>query len=393
VREIYADLVFPVSSSPILKGLIKIDSRGVIREVLKPTDHGYDLSNAAYYHGWIVPGFVNAHCHLELSHLKGVIREQTGLDGFLEALMDYRNGAEDELQASMIAADNGMYECGIVFTADVSNGQSSFQVKAASKIRYHTFVERYGFSSLKAEEAFRSGEQLLHVLARNKRNHSGSLTLHAPYSVSSTLLELVCQDVKKNRGILSIHNQETESEQNLFLHGTGVMAERLQKMGYADQGWKAPGITSLQWLLRMIPDQVRMLLVHNTFTTAADLEGWSGRDAWFCLCPAANLYIENKLPDVNLFRKMGLKLVIGTDSLASNHQLNMLDELKILSKNFPDISITTLLEWACLNGAKLFGMEHLLGSIEPGKQPGLVWIDQADLSGKNILPQSRAKRI
>jgi cytosine/adenosine deaminase-related metal-dependent hydrolase len=393
VKKMLADVVFPVSSPPISKGMLVCSDDGMVLALLHPGDVGYDLSEAAYYRGWIVPGFVNAHCHLELSHLKDQIQTGTGLDGFVEKLMDIRQNDPDTIARAILNADAEMYDTGTVFVGDISNGTNSFQCKENSKILYHTFVERFGFHSDKADSAYHSGKQVLEKLQQLQHNHRGNLTLHAPYSVSEKLLTLVCNEISQHGGILSIHNQETSTERDLFLSGKGALTSRLEKMGIYDGNWSAPGISSLQWLHEKIPDSIRVLLVHNTFTELSDLQGWLNRDAWLCLCPGANLYIESRLPDIQLFIDEKLRLVIGTDSLASNTQLNIYEEIKLIALNFPDIPAAMLFEWACLNGAKLFEMQHLLGSFDVGKKPGLVWISDADPEGKKIFKHSKAQSI
>lgn len=388
-----ADLIFTLSGSPVKDGIVVTDADEKVLTVLQPGDAGYDRANADYFPGWIVPGFVNAHCHLELSHLKGLISSGTGLNGFIEALMLQRDAGEETRRSAMLKADREMQQAGIVFTGDISNGSGSFYVKEVSEIAYHTFIERFGFNSNKADDVMEGGYALLETLKGLPRNSRGNHCLHAPYSVSLKLLDLICRELLNTGGILSIHNQETFSERELFINGTGPMAERLVKMGISDQTWNPPGISSLTWLGRRIPENIRVLLVHNTFTEAADLQEWCVRDAWFCLCPGANLFIEQRLPDIELFRRMQLKMVIGTDSLASNNQLDIWEELKLIAGAYPAIEATELLEWACMNGALLFNVSNLLGTIEPGKQPGLVWISNADPEGKKILPQSRAQRL
>jgi cytosine/adenosine deaminase-related metal-dependent hydrolase len=97
-----------------------------------------------------------------------------------------------------------------------------------------------------------------------------------------------------------------------------------------------------------------------------------------CLCPKANLYIENRLPNIPLFVNEGMKLTLGTDSLASNDSLSILEEMKTISKHFPQISFETMLNWATKNGAELLGMEKEIGTIEKEKTPGLNLIKGMD---------------
>ena len=136
-----------------------------------------------------------------------------------------------------------------------------------------------------------------------------------------------------------------------------------------------------------------MLLVHNTFTTEEDMlfAGNQPMDISWCLCINANQYIENAMPPIELLRKNRCKIVLGTDSLASNHSLSILDEMKTITKHFPSIPVSELLKWATLNGAKALGMENQFGSFEKGKQPGVLLIE--GLSNDKLQEHSTVRRL
>jgi cytosine/adenosine deaminase-related metal-dependent hydrolase len=394
MRRLIADLVFPIHSPEIEQGMLLLDDHGAVADVLKPGDSGYDHSSAERLNGWLVPGFVNAHCHLELSHLKGKLREKTGLDGFVEELMEFRPDLTENIQQAMRDADSELTQNGIVAVGDISNGSSSFEIKAASEITYYTFIERFGLDPKKASVSYQSGIQLLELLSKNPKNRLGNLSPHAPYSVSTELFELISDQVSSVNGILSIHNQETQSENELFQTGKGKMHERLLKMGIIKENFSPSGKTSVETVLKFFPSSGKIQLVHNTFTSKRDLDLLETlKDRLFlCLCPGANLYIENQLPDIPLFWKNRFSLTIGTDSLASNSQLSILNELLIIQNSFPEIPVSELFSWASLNGAKLLGLEKELGSFQSGKRPGALLIQGVDTKEKRILPAARVIR-
>jgi cytosine/adenosine deaminase-related metal-dependent hydrolase len=114
---------------------------------------------------------------------------------------------------------------------------------------------------------------------------------------------------------------------------------------------------------------------------------------YWCLCPNSNLYIENHLPPVDLMIKEECELVIGTDSLASNNRLSILEELKTLQKACPRVSLEDLIIWATLNGAEALGEEEHFGTIGPGKKPGLLLLQDMDLVNMKLLPESSVKRL
>jgi len=394
MRRLIADLVFPIHTPEIEQGILLLKEDGTVVDVLKPSDSGYDASGAERKDGWLIPGFVNTHCHLELSHLRGKLSEKTGLDGFVEELMERRNSSEEEIENAMISADAELVRNGVVAVGDISNGSSSFGIKANSQIRYFTFVERFGLDPQKATAAYESGLRLLELLDQNAKNKCGNLSPHAPYSVSRKLFELIAQQIRITNGVLSIHNQETASENELFQMATGKMHERLVRTGIIQNPFNPSGKSSIETVFDLFPENTRIQLVHNTYTSGADLEVLESIKSrlFLCLCPGANLFIENKLPDIPLFLKKGFTLTIGTDSLASNHQLSILSEILLIQQAFPILPVSQLFSWATLNGAKLLGYEKELGSFEAGKQPGVFLLQGVDSKEKIILPSVRIIR-
>src|SRR5882757_340525 len=152
-------------------------------------------------------------------------------------------------------------------------------------------------------------------------------------------------------------------------------------MGLDTSFFHGTGKRSLESYLPHFYRNQSLILVHNVATSEEDLQfalnrqpasGQHSPDLFFCLCPNANLYISGELPDVALLIRTNCSIVIGTDSLASNHQLSILEELKTLQRQFPQIPIPTLLKWATANGAEALQMDGVLGGFAPGKQPGVV---------------------
>lgn len=395
MRQISADCIFPVTSAPVLNGILRLTDDAEVIDILKPGDEGYDLNSAEIHEGWLIPGMVNAHCHIELSHLQNAVKEHTGLDGFLEELMLVREADESTMKQAIEEADAAMWKNGIVAVGDISNGSASFATKDNSPIRYQTFIELYGRNATNAESIFSSGENLLNQLLKNKRNFSGNINAHAPYSVSNKLLDLICNHVSENDGVFCIHNQETQSEDDFFKLGEGIMVNRMKKMGIDLSSFSPTGKSSLQSLLNSMSSQKKVLLVHNTFSTESDIIAAEAilNNVYWCLCPSANLYIENRLPSIDLFRKHSNKIVIGTDSLASNYQLDLIREMYVLQSHFNDLTFEELIEWGTLRGAEILGFDNDLGSFTAGKKPGCVLIKHVDKIGVKFLPESYARMI
>jgi len=386
-KYISADWVFPVSSGPIKNGVIGYFPDGEIENVLT-SERAMELgiTDIAQYKGVLVPGFINTHCHLELSHMRNKIAEKTGLPNFIKGILAQRQQTESEIIEAMESADQEMFDNGIVAVGDIANLLISKSVKLKSKIYYHTFVEVFGFNR-PSKPIIEAGVQLKNDFKPLK----ASIVPHAPYSVSSTLFDEI-NLVTEESDIVSIHNQETDGENQLFETGTGSFADFFAELGLAQSEAHHSGKNAINYHLPRLPKNVNTLLVHNTMSKKEDIDFAKAahQQLYWCLCPNANLYIEGVLPDVALFREENVKITIGTDSLASNHHLSVLGELLTLQEN-KAVPFNELLKWATLNGAEFLGIEDQYGSLEKGKKPGLILLD-LDNDNK-IKTDTQLKRI
>ncbi|WP_160712454.1 amidohydrolase family protein [Chitinophaga solisilvae] len=344
---------------------------GVITEITDyhPGDEVQELD------GILCPGFVNTHCHLELSHMKGVIAEKTGLPAFLTQVMQSRNADDHLIRTAMAAAEQAMWESGIAAVGDISNSTVSLTQKQQQRLYYHTFVECMGFVDAGATARYNYSMEVLRAFqAANGPFHQSSIVPHAPYSVSKTLFGMLAETPDNTP--FSIHNQECAAENELYTAKTGDFLQFYQQFGIDISSFSAPGTNSLEAYLPVF-SRNKILLVHNTYSYAADIRFVQQQpvEAWWCLCPQANLYIENRLPDIQLFRQSGCNITLGTDSLASNHQLSVWDEIKTIRAHYPDIPLEEMLRWATANGARALGIQDRYGSFRPGTTPGIVLIN------------------
>jgi cytosine/adenosine deaminase-related metal-dependent hydrolase len=393
VNRICAELLFTNTGAPIENGIVECDTSGKILRVLAPGDESYSTDGALFIEGWVCAGFINAHCHLELSHLKNRIAEQTGLDGFIDALGRCETNPEAQLYA-MQEADRDMQGEGIVAVIDICNTAASFAVKAHSNLHYHSLIERFGILDSAANTSNEKGLDLLQTL-QDTFNLNGNLTPHAPYSLSPALGKKIKESFASHPGIYSIHFMESAGETELFASGSGSMANRLRSWGFFEDGFPHTQTTPLDFIRNSLPENAPLLFVHNTFIDQPTLDAlipFSNR-VYFALCPRANLYIENRLPDVHLLIANQAKIVVGTDSLASNYNLSMLEELKAIQHAFPEISSEQLFTWSSKNAAELLGKADELGKIEVGMRPGLVQIGNVDKVSKKLTKSSFAKQI
>lgn len=371
MRKLTADYIFPVVGEPIKEGVVVVDDQGVIRAIDARSNH--DPATLEVHPGAIVPGFVNTHCHLELSHMKGKVDTGTGLLPFLQQVVKFRDIPMEEILEAIDRADQEMYDAGVVAVGDISNKMDTAERKKASPIRYYSFVEMFDFlQDSMAAQTFDNYKDVFDELPSGDGNQKAAVP-HAPYTVSPSLFEKI-NAFNPGKGItVSIHNQETVHENEFFVSKQGGFVDFYEVFGFSVEQLEATGKPSIYYAMQHLNPACRTLFVHNTMTTVEDIQTaqeWSDEVYW-ATCANANLYIENRLPNYQRFIDNGARMTIGTDSLTSNWQLSVLEEMKTIARYQSYIPFTTLLRWATLNGAEALGYGAELGSIEPGKQPGL----------------------
>jgi cytosine/adenosine deaminase-related metal-dependent hydrolase len=393
-----ASTVYPVVTPPLINGVLALEEDGTVHSILTEDEaRNRGIENIQFFPGALIPGLINTHCHLELSHLFKLIPEHTGLQGFVQQVIKHRGTAENRVMEAMKLADEEMYRNGIVAVGDISNLLVSKAVKAESKLYYHTFVEIMGFDPEQASAIMQRALAMKADFAPLK----ASVNPHAPYSVSRELFAEICRYSMEHENLISMHSQETRDENLFFEQKKGAFLKLYAFLGLDISFFKATGKSSLQSVLPQLPPG-KALLVHNTVTNEADLEFAKSMhpDLFWCLCPNANLYIEDRLPQLQLLQKAGVKITLGTDSLASNHQLSILAEMKTLQDAFEEpssggpssgLQFPDLLKWATLNGAEFLGIERTYGSFEPEKKPGVVLIEA--LQNDRITKFTSVKRL
>ena len=389
MKSFRADYVFPVHADPIKNGVVTIDDHNRIISVSDIPPPEAKANEVEHLKGAICPGFVNTHCHLELSHLKDKLPQGKGLINFIKDIQAVRTADNAAILKAAEKADKEMYDNGIVAVGDISNSNVSIAVKSKSKIYYHTFVEAFSFIPGKAQETF---DKALSLLSEFKQL-SSSVTPHAPYSVSKDLFKLIKKYTDAHTNLLSIHNQESEDENKFYRYRLGGFLDLYEHFGIDISYFKSQARNSLQSILPLLSNKQDVLFVHNTCTNLKDIYFVKrfDRKVHFCFCPGANQYIENKLPKIDLFIDQGFNLTLGTDSLASNTKLCILNEMRLIQEKFPAISTAKLIEWGTVNGARYLGIDDEKGTLEAGKTPGLNLI--TDLDGLKITADTKVKRL
>jgi aminodeoxyfutalosine deaminase len=355
-------------------------------------EKNHDLGTIQFLEGTLSPGLINTHCHLELSHMKGLIPTGTTLLPFIESVVQNRNFPQEIIDQAIIDGDREMNENGIVAVGDISNQTDTVKVKSLSSIQYYTFVEYFDLMNPSfTSNTIAQYDKVYESHEENDKNKKSKVP-HAPYSVTKGLFQYLNTQSQEGSTI-SIHNEETLAELDLFYHKTGGFLKLFQKFGTDFNEFEATNKSSIHHALKNMNPKNRTLFVHNTLTDLHGLKSaneWSG-NVFFASCPNANLYIENRLPNYKIFLDTNQKVTLGTDSLTSNWQLSIWEEMKTILKYANYVPIEELLKWATSNGAEALGF-HNLGNIEVGKKPGLVLLPFKIVNDKIIVDQNRKEQ-
>ncbi|MGN6354687.1 MAG: amidohydrolase family protein [Parafilimonas sp.] len=390
-RKFKADFIFDGRKILGEDKVLITNENGLIETIVNEADAG---DNVQTFKGLLSPGFINCHCHLELSHMKNVIETGTGLVDFLITVVGKRSFEKEIISEAITAADAEMYENGIVAVGDICNTTDAIPTKLKSKINYYNFIETIGFTEERAAVLFGRFQHLYKDFITAGLSNT-SIVPHAPYTISGVMFKLI-NDFSAGK-IISIHNQETRAEDELYRENSGDFFRLYRHLNIDTKFFQAHNKNSLQSYLPLLNKAKALLLIHNTFTTQHDIDFTlreskvNEQDLFWCLCPNANLYIENQLPDIKLFTNNNCDIILGTDSYSSNYSLNLLNEMKTLQKHFPFLETERLLQWATSNGAAALGVYENSGSFEKGKRPGIVLIN--NLQHKKFSESSAAKRI
>lgn len=394
MKRIVARYLYTLETpEPVMDGFVEYEDDGTILRTGQCTD-GMSYDN--YYDGAVVPGFVNAHCHIELSHLQGKFRKGTGMAGFIDQINELRDSSsrEDKIAAIRRWMDI-LWRQGVSAMADISNCDDSFGIKAASPMYTRTFLEVFGTEPEDCNAVMDSVSGL-EAKAR-EYGLDAAPTPHSCYTMSPELLSAASAAGLKS-GYLSYHSQESPEEEEMIMKGSGPMWDNRRRAGMSTP--PVTGKPSLMYFLDRLmkvhqpPFDEHILLVHNVCLTQDAVDAAAGilNNVYWAVCPMSNIFIHDALPPVPLMRRNGLKITVGTDSLSSNDTLDMVRELYCLQSAFPDIPSGELYIWACRNGAEFLAMEDMFGTVGPGKRPGLVFVDGLDSAGR-LTAESTSMRI
>lgn len=365
--------------------VLDLTAEGEVR-TLRPRQPGEAV---AQHRGLLVPGWVNAHCHLELTALGGKIDEATGMTGFIGQLFRARAQLSGEkLQAGVQEGLAYLAQTGTAAVGDISNLPVSAEPKRQSSLYSHTFIELLGLAPAEAAERLAQGRQL----AQSFADLPHSLTPHAPYSTSA---ELFRQIYASGSDRFSLHLLESAAETELFNSGRGPFLDFYHRLGlpFAPFADRDPQKHALQ----DAPVNIPLILVHLTELPDTEVANLVSAlpQAWFCLCPRSNWFIHRRQPAVEAWAAHPDRVCLGTDSLASNYSLDLWEEVRWLQERYPSLGLHKVIRWATTNGAQALGIAKKFGTFAPASKPGVLLIERVSPVGQGwrLTPQSSLRLL
>ncbi len=356
-----APWVLPISSPAIIDGAVLVDDTQILK-VGRYADVRKEAFDVFVEHEGriLMPGLINAHCHLELSpfaELSSQSVEPGNMPAWISSLLDLRSKQQgDEIDGSSCqAALTDQYADGVGLLLDIGNG-SSLPVSSIEGVQVHYFRELLGLS----KQATDFG---LQTLAELGSEHL--ITAHAPYSTSSTLLQAIKGRANEVKQLYPIHVAESGDEVEFLKTGQGRFRTFLEERGVWDGSFAAPGIGSVSYLDQLGLLDEKTLCVHCVHLTDDEILLISNKNAKVCLCPGSNRFLGVGMAPVGKMLKAGLRPCLGTDSLASNPDLSIWREMSIVAEEHPGLEPEVIVAMATHYGAEAIS-DTKRGSLAKG---------------------------
>jgi cytosine/adenosine deaminase-related metal-dependent hydrolase len=374
-----ADWVLPISDAPINGGTVALDDGRIVSVTRREGAEDVALGRVA-----VLPGLVNAHTHLELSHLRGRIPSASSfLEWVRPMLAARRERSRVDGPSMLMAAEEGIRQArtsGTSVIGDVSNTLASVALLRRANMPACVFHELIGFTGLQADDQVASARRALDAVDAGKDVRL-SLAPHAPYSVSPALFTAIRRDLDDHQGdgpVSTVHLGESPEEIELLKKGTGPWRQLLEELGVWNEEWQAPQCSPVKYLSEVGFLTNSVLAVHGVQFEGEDLDLLRTLGVTLVSCPRSNRHVGVGSPPLEAFYAMEVDVAFGTDSLASVDDLSMFSELAEARRIAPKVPARTLLESATLKGATALGFGDQFGSIEPGKRAALIAVRVPD---------------
>jgi aminodeoxyfutalosine deaminase len=321
--------------------------------------------------GVLMPGLVNAHCHLELSHLGGLAeRAPAGFVPWVESLMAQRGlTGPDEVRAATRRAIRQLESTGTVAVGDVSNGLAHLDLLEESHLHAVVFYELLGWDPARAETILAAASDVMTIAARPELRTRVKIAAHAPYSVSPELLA----GIVRRGGPAAMHLAESPDETRFLAQGDGEWRSFLDRRGLGHVPFAAPGVSPIVHVDEMGGLREGMVAAHCVQVDESDCALLAKRGAHVAICPRSNRSLRVGMAPVRRLLDAGVRLCLGTDSLASAPTLDLMADMALLQSQFPELAPGVIVRMATLGGAEALGLPEL-GAIEPGRSADLAFV-------------------
>jgi aminodeoxyfutalosine deaminase len=374
MRRLGADWVIPVDRAPIRDGWVAVDGDHIVALGDAATPDAARLGPLEPLGAVaLMPGLVNTHVHLELSWMRGLVPPATGFTKWVRQLFAVRGRATDTaIEPAARHAAEEMRAAGTVAIGDISNSLAVVGVAADAGLRGWVFHEVLGFAATDGARVDETREAR-RIAAAGQTRFGISIAPHAPYSVSVELFRAVMDEARRlGDAPTSVHLAESPEEVDLIEHGTGPWPGMLRAMGAWRDGWTPPGVSPAAYLDGLGVLGPRTLVVHGVQLSDDDLARLQTREATLVTCPRSNEWVGVGAPPAARFFASGIRVAVGTDSLASVDDLNLFMELAALRRLAPAVPARRILHAATFAGAEALGLDDRLGSLAPGKLADIV---------------------
>ena len=384
-----AGWVLPVCGAPIRNGRVAVSAGRIawVGRAGEAGEPGGELRQLGP--GVLLPGLVNAHCHLELSHLAGRLPLGGGFVPWVEALVTSRERfGEDEISRATSAAVALLEQRGTAAVGDVSNTLAHVATLARSRLEAVVFMELLAWDPARAEASLTWAEERARAVAALLRpGLEVRLAAHAPHSVSPELLRLLAA----RGGPAAIHLAESPDESRFLLDGSGGWPAFLAGRGLGHVAFEAPGVTPVRHLEEQGALHARLVAAHGVQLDGPDRELLARRGVHLVLCPRSNRNLGVGRADLPALLGSGVRLALGSDSLASVDTLDVLDDAVLLHREFPAVEPATIVRMATAGGAAALGRDDL-GALAPGRLARLAYAPSGAPPPTRTPTCSRARR-
>ncbi|MDA3819555.1 MAG: amidohydrolase family protein [Candidatus Delongbacteria bacterium] len=370
MRQIAASMAYD-GYQWIKSPLIRLDDNDMIVDVGRFDPKKSEPAQTEYYHGILTPGFINAHVHLELSFKDAVFTGKSGMSNFIRHVRWSRKSLAQPCADNMVNQVRKIKYSGTVAVSDVMNSGHALNLLEKSALKHIGFFEYYMLNEKQLQQQAEKYKALVEQHPE-KRIYPA---LHAPYTISASNISMLKKIFSGSQEITSIHFKESSDEIQLYQQKGELynlyrdLENNYQPVVHHDD--------LVQGLFEIFRYTDKIMLVHNTFITNQDINNIenlarkTNKTIAFVLCPRSNYNISGVYPPYNILRKSELPLMLGTDSLLSVSSLSIFDELMFVHHGISDIPLGDMLQWITINPARFFGLEKSIGSLRPGKKPGI----------------------